>query len=164
MIVLITDTDRGMIKDIKLLFSLCEPDWQVLVCYTAEQCRAAVSHNPDLFILGTDLPDMSCVDLISKIRDDSDVPIVFVSNKSDHSLLIAAFDAGVNDYIIKPLNKPLFMARLRAVLRRYQWDHNTKNDDLNKNDMFSNLLNFNIFSGNKGKTKINKNGILKYAR
>jgi two-component system KDP operon response regulator KdpE len=163
MIVLITDTDREMIKELKLLFSLCEPDWQILVCYTAEQCLAAISHNPNLYILGMKLPDMSCVDLISKIRDNSDVPIVTVSNMSDESYLIAAFDAGVNDYIIKPLNKPLFMARLRAVLRRYRWDHSTKNDDFNCHS-FSSLPGFKSFAVKEGKAEMNKNVILKYVR
>ena len=163
MTVLITDTDRGMIKDIKLLFNLCEPDWQVLVCYSAEQCLTAVSHCPDLYIIGLDLPDMAGFYLIEKIRNDSDIPIVAISNNSTESMLVKAFDSGANDYIVKPFNKPLFLARLRAFLRRYKWDNDAKKYELNNKLEFHDLLNLNIPTKSKKKIKINKKGVLKYA-
>jgi two-component system KDP operon response regulator KdpE len=164
MILLITDTDYGMIKDVKLLFSLCEPDWQVLICCSAQQCLAAVSHNPDLYIIGADLPDMTGFNLIEKIREDSDTPIIAVSNSNDEAMLVKALDSGANDYIVKPFNKQLFIARLKAAIRRYRWDKDAIESKLDNGQEFSDLSNLNVPVKSKKRTKINKKGVLKYAR
>jgi two-component system KDP operon response regulator KdpE len=149
--VLITDTNREFIKEIKLLFSLCEPDWQVLVCYSAQQCLSALSHYPDLFIIAMELPDMSGYDLVGKIRDDSDIPIIAISNIKNESSLVKAFDCGANDYIVRPFNKGIFLARLRAIIRRFQWDMKIKGGEFFPKQEDSNFLDFHAFIGNNEK-------------
>jgi DNA-binding response OmpR family regulator len=68
------------------------------------------------------LCDMSGLQLIDQIRDDSDIPVIFISSDKRTETLITAFDKGANDYIIKPCNKKILIARLNALVRRSNWD------------------------------------------
>jgi two-component system response regulator MtrA len=65
---------------------------------------------------------MSGLDLVKQIRDDSDVPVIVLSRNKDIHTLVKAFDLGANDYIVKPLNKQIFIARLKAIIRRSLWN------------------------------------------
>jgi DNA-binding response OmpR family regulator len=65
---------------------------------------------------------MSGFELIENIRDYSDVPIIFLSDDNDIQTLVRAFDAGANDYIVVPFNKVIFIARIKARIRRRDWD------------------------------------------
>lgn len=58
------------------------------------------------------------LDLIKQIRDDSDVPVIVLSDTNNIHTLVKAFDLGANDYIVKPLNKKIFIARLKSITRR----------------------------------------------
>jgi PleD family two-component response regulator len=56
------------------------------------------------------------------IRDDSDLPIILVSEDEDINMLIKAFDNGANDYFTVPFNANIFAAKLNAIVRRRTWD------------------------------------------
>jgi DNA-binding response OmpR family regulator len=81
---------------------------------------------PDVVILGMHLYDISSLDLLKKIRDDSDVPVIVLSDDKNMDTLVKAFNAGANDYIMKPFNKAIFIARLKALIRRRTWDIQVK--------------------------------------
>jgi DNA-binding response OmpR family regulator len=69
---------------------------------------------------------MSGLDLVEKIRDDSGVPIVILSHDKEIATLVKAFEAGANDYVLKPFNKQIFIARLKALVRRRMWNTQEK--------------------------------------
>ncbi len=75
-----------------------------------------------MLILGKDLYDVSGLELIELIRDDSDVPVIFLSDDKEIQTLLIAFYRGATDYIVKPFNENVFLARLKAVIRRKLWD------------------------------------------
>lgn len=79
-----------------------------------EQCAA---HPPDLVILDLGLPDMDGKELIQRLRDWSQLPIIVLSVRSDEEEKVRALDAGANDYVTKPFGISELMARIRAVLR-----------------------------------------------
>ena len=58
----------------------------------------AVSHNPDIVLLDLGLPDMDGIDIITKIRTWSNMPIIVVSARSEDTDKIDALDAGADDY------------------------------------------------------------------
>lgn len=90
--------------------------------HTAKDGTTAImdtlSYNPDVIILDLGLPDMDGVDLIRKIRDWSNVPIIVVSARSEDMDKVQALDAGADDYLTKPFSIDEFLARLRVALRR----------------------------------------------
>lgn len=72
---------------------------------------------PDLVILDLGLPDINGQEVIRRLREWSQVPIIVLSVRSDESEKVAALDAGANDYVTKPFGISELMARIRAVLR-----------------------------------------------
>lgn len=82
-----------------------------------EAIKATLSQKPDIIILDLGLPDMSGVEVIKRIREWSQIPIIILSVRSDESDKIKAFDSGANDYVTKPFGIGELMARIRASLR-----------------------------------------------
>lgn len=78
----------------------------------------AASHNPDIVLLDLGLPDIDGVEVISRIRSWSNVPIIVISARSEDSDKIDALDAGADDYLTKPFSVDELLARLRATQRR----------------------------------------------
>ena len=78
----------------------------------------AASRNPDLIMLDRGLPDIDGVEVISKIRGWSAVPIIVISARTEDSDKIGALDAGADDYLTKPFSVEELLARVRASLRR----------------------------------------------
>ena len=79
---------------------------------------AATSHNPDIILLDLGLPDMDGVDIISRVRMWSNVPIIVISARSEDADKIGALDAGADDYLTKPFSVEELLARLRVTQRR----------------------------------------------
>ena len=79
----------------------------------------AVSHNPDIVLLDLGLPDMDGIDIITKIRTWSNMPIIVVSARSEDTDKIDALDAGADDYLTKPFDMDELIARIVSLIRRY---------------------------------------------
>ena len=71
-----------------------------------------------LVLLSAELPDRDGLDCVKELRETSGLPIVVVSARSESGAVVAALDAGADDYLAKPLDPDELMGRLRAVLRR----------------------------------------------
>jgi two-component system, OmpR family, KDP operon response regulator KdpE len=72
---------------------------------------------PDLIVLDLGLPDMSGLDLLRRIRDASNVPIVVLSNTDAVRTKVEALEAGASDFVTKPFNVEEVAARLQVALR-----------------------------------------------
>lgn len=70
-----------------------------------------------LIILDIDLPDIDGISICKKIRETSDIPIIFFTAKNRVNEKVKGLDAGANDYITKPVEVPELLARVRAHLR-----------------------------------------------
>jgi two-component system KDP operon response regulator KdpE len=73
---------------------------------------------PDLVILDLGLPDLDGVDVITRLRARSAVPILVLSGRSDSADKVEALDAGADDYVTKPFGMDELLARLRVMERR----------------------------------------------
>ncbi len=80
----------------------------------------ALDSRPDLVILDLGLPDVDGTQVLSMLRAVSDVPVIIASARDDDPSLVAALDAGADDYVIKPYTTAQLEARIRAVLRRVE--------------------------------------------
>lgn len=79
---------------------------------------AAVVTHPDLILLDLGLPDMDGVEVIKRIREWSQVPIIVLSIRDRESDKVKAIDAGADDYLSKPFGVAELKARIRGALRR----------------------------------------------
>ena len=80
--------------------------------------RAAYLRQPDLVVMEAQLPDMDGWELCRRLRDLSDMPIVFLSAMSSAREVVQGFEAGADDYVAKPYDDDELLARIRARLLR----------------------------------------------
>lgn len=84
----------------------------------AEGLDAVVKQKPDLVLLDLNLPDGYGLDVLKKIREFSEVPVIVLSVKDKEADKIELLEGGADDYITKPFGMGELLARIRAVLRR----------------------------------------------
>ena len=82
-----------------------------------EGLNAAATPRPDLIILDLGLPDLSGVDVIRRVREWTQIPIVVLSAHDREEEKVDALDAGADDYVTKPFGARELLARVRAALR-----------------------------------------------
>ncbi|WP_323960958.1 response regulator [Arthrobacter sp. JZ12] len=84
----------------------------------AAALAAASEHRPDLVILDLGLPDLDGVEVITRLRAWTQVPILVLSARHGPEDKVEALDAGADDYVTKPFGLEELLARLRAAERR----------------------------------------------
>jgi two-component system KDP operon response regulator KdpE len=77
----------------------------------------ARTHKPDLLIVDLGLPDRNGMEVIRDVRSWSRVPIIVLSARTDEADIVAALDAGADDYVTKPFGARELSARLQVALR-----------------------------------------------
>jgi two-component system KDP operon response regulator KdpE len=75
---------------------------------------------PDAIVLDLSLPDLSGLDVLRRLREWSQIPVLILSVRGGEADKIAALDAGADDYLTKPFGGGELLARLRVLLRRAQ--------------------------------------------
>jgi len=95
-----------------------------VICFeSADGFRPNVSSGEvDLLLLDWHLPGQSGLDLTRQLRqtDRNPLPIIVVTTQDDEEHMVEALDAGADDYLVKPVSRAELLARVRAVLRRFQ--------------------------------------------
>lgn len=77
-----------------------------------------VRTEPDVVLLDLGLPDIDGLKVLAMLRGVSTVPVIVITARDDDPTIVAALDAGADDYVIKPFGLDHVAARIRAVLRR----------------------------------------------
>jgi len=77
-----------------------------------------VRTEPDVVLLDLGLPDIDGLKVLAMLRGVSPVPVIVITARDDDATIVAALDAGADDYVVKPFGVDHVSARIRAVLRR----------------------------------------------
>ena len=80
--------------------------------------EAIKARAPDLAILDVKMPRMDGLELLRRIRQDSDLPVIFLTSKDDEVDELIGLNLGADDYVTKPFSQRLLGGRVKAVLRR----------------------------------------------
>lgn len=131
--ILIVDDETDIIELISLFLS--KEGYEIITCQRGDLVTDLVqSQQPDLIILDVLLPGMDGIDVCRSIRKISNVPILFVSAKSDDLDVILGLGVGGDDYIPKPFSPSQLVARVKAHLRRSLMSDAQAKDDILKVD------------------------------
>ncbi|HSP55192.1 MAG TPA: response regulator transcription factor [Dehalococcoidia bacterium] len=119
--VLVVDDEPDVIEVVNLCFGLRWPEADVLSAKCGEDALRSLERDPpDLVLLDIVLPGIDGFEVCREIRRISDVPIVMVSARDSEVDKVRGLEMGADDYITKPFSHLELLARVRAVLRRYQ--------------------------------------------
>lgn len=80
------------------------------------------SNRPDLILLDLMLPGMPGLDVLKRVRAESDVPVIVLSAKDSEADIVAALEMGADDYLTKPYSIRELLARIRVAMRRASAD------------------------------------------
>ena len=115
--ILIIDDEEPTVQLISILLE--KRGFEPIKAYRAEEgLRKAYRHQPDLVLLDIMMPDMDGWEVCKRLREMSDVPIIFLTARSDVKDIVRGLELGSDDYIVKPYDNDELIARVRAHLRR----------------------------------------------
>lgn len=115
--VLVIDDDDSTVQLISLLLE--RRGYEVIKASRAEEgLRKAYRTHPDLVLLDIMMPDMDGWEVCRRLRELSDVPIIFLSARTETKDVVRGLEMGADDYILKPYDNDELIARVRAHLRR----------------------------------------------
>lgn len=94
-------------------------NYHVFEAETGQQGLAEIaSRRPAVILLDLGLPDMDGLEVLKRLREWSEAPVLVLSVRDDEAGKVAALDAGAEDYVTKPFSTPELLARLRAAQRK----------------------------------------------
>ena len=122
-------------KDIKILLVDDEPDVIEIIRYNLEQegynvktasngkeaLQKAQKNTPHLIIMDVMMPEMDGIEACEELRSDptfNDTIIMFLTARGEDYSYVAAFDAGADDYVTKPIKPKIIVSKVKALLRR----------------------------------------------
>ena len=154
--ILIVDDDNNIAELISLY--LVKECFETLIVNDGESALAAVeSFQPNLMLLDIMLPGMDGYEVCQEIRKSSNVPIIMLSAKGEVFDKVLGLKIGADDYIMKPFDSNELVARVRAVLRRFQPVTQTAVTDSSRSGEFVEYSNLNINLTNYTVTYCGKN-------
>jgi two-component system KDP operon response regulator KdpE len=101
-------------------------DYQVHEAETGQQGLMEIaSRRPAIVLLDLGLPDLGGLEVLKRLREWSEAPVLVLSVRDDEQGKVAALDAGAEDYVTKPFSTPELLARLRAAQRKIRPEEET---------------------------------------
>ena len=116
-VVALVDDDRNILTTLSI--ALQAEGYATRVYSDGEAALDALRSNPpDLAVFDIKMPRMDGMELLQKLRETSDLPVIFLTSKDQEEDEEAGLAMGADDYIAKPFSQRLLLARIRAILRR----------------------------------------------
>jgi two-component system response regulator ChvI len=113
----LVDDDRNILTSVSMTL---EAEGYVVRTYSdgAEALRGMTANPVDLAILDIKMPRMDGLELLERLRKQSELPVIFLTSKDDEVDELMGLRMGADDYIKKPFSQRLLIERIRALLRR----------------------------------------------
>ncbi len=116
--ILAVDDDADIVNMVKV--TLEQAGYEVMTAGDGNQgCELARKYQPHLIILDVMMPGGNGIMATVRIRQESNVPILMLSAKAEGSDRVLGLEAGADDYLVKPFYQQELLARVKALLRRY---------------------------------------------
>ncbi len=116
--ILVVDDNEFVLRPLSRY--LTEEGYRVLEARTGDEALSKVDDLVDLVVLDVMMPGLSGIEVLEKLRQsysDEELPVIMATASSGSEQIVQAFELGANDYITKPLDFPVVLARLKTRLR-----------------------------------------------
>lgn len=116
-VIALVDDDRNILTSVSIAL---QSEGFVTRLYSDGEAalKAFGEKEPDLAVLDVKMPRMDGMELLRRLREKSDLPVIFLTSKDDELDEALGLAMGADDYIAKPFSQRLLIARIRAILRR----------------------------------------------
>lgn len=116
--ILICDDDKDIVNALKIF--LTDPNHRIFEAFNGKEAVELIEKEEiHIVLLDIMMPELDGISAMMKIREKSNVPIIFITAKSEDSDKIMGLTVGADDYITKPFNPIEVSARVKSQLRRY---------------------------------------------
>lgn len=116
----LVDDDRNILTSVSI--ALQAEGYTTRLYSDPEAALKALLENPaDLAVFDVKMPRMDGVELLRRVREKSQMPVIFLTSKTDELDEALGLAMGADDYIAKPFSQRLLIARIRAILRRAEY-------------------------------------------
>src|SRR3954467_11600603 len=113
----LVDDDRNILTSVSI--ALQAEGFATRLYSDGETALKALAGNPpDLAVLDVKMPRMDGMELLRRLRETSDLPVIFLTSKDEEIDEALGLSLGADDYVTKPFSQRLLIARIRAILRR----------------------------------------------
>src|ERR1700691_780389 len=113
----LVDDDKNILASVTMLLE--QEGYTVRTFADRVAALAGLSSSPpDLAILDIKMPRMDGLELLRRLRQNGDLPVIFLTSKDEEIDELMGLNAGADDYIRKPFSQRLLLERVKAVLRR----------------------------------------------
>jgi two-component system KDP operon response regulator KdpE len=117
--VLIIEDDKRITEIVSIAFKIRWPECKLLIAGNGEDgIRQVERELPDIVVLDLGLPDISGFEVLKSIRLFSAIPVIILTVMSDKEDIIKGLELGADDYMVKPFDQLVLLARIKAILRR----------------------------------------------
>jgi two-component system KDP operon response regulator KdpE len=131
--ILVVDDEPRMVQMIGMNLKL--EGYEVISAPDGYQALSKVTKEmPDLVLLDIMMPEMDGYETLKRIREDSSVPVIFLSVKAEEPDRVRGLDLGADDYITKPFSPRELVSRIKAVLRRVGPENVVKKSEIRVDD------------------------------
>jgi two-component system response regulator ChvI len=111
------DDDQNIVTSVSI--ALEQQGWSVKSFHDGETGLQGITKDePDLVVLDIKMPRMNGIEVLKKLRETSNLPVIFLTSKDDEIDEIIGLKMGADDYITKPFSQNLLIARIQTLLRR----------------------------------------------
>ncbi len=116
---LIVDDDQSIVEAVTIGLQFQWQDAEVITAKDGEQgVELFFDESPDVTLLDVNMPGMSGYEVLQRIRELSDAPVVMLTARGDEMSKVKGLEMGADDYLVKPFSHLELFARIKAVLRR----------------------------------------------
>ncbi|HGM3507857.1 TPA: response regulator transcription factor [Clostridioides difficile] len=142
--ILLVEDDLSLIYGLE--FSIQKSGFSIDIARTVKEAMQMYEEkNYDLLLLDVSLPDGNGFQICEKVREVSNIPIIFLTASDEEVNVVMGLDMGGDDYITKPFKLNELISRIKALLRRYNVANNVT--ELSSNNITIKLLENRVFKG-----------------
>ncbi|HBJ94788.1 MAG TPA: DNA-binding response regulator, partial [Hyphomonadaceae bacterium] len=113
----LVDDDENIVESLKMFFEA--EGYKVRTYPDGQTALTALTETPpDLVVLDVKMPKMDGMEVLRRLRQTSDIPVIFLTSKDEEIDEVIGFNIGADDFVRKPCSNRLLSERVKAVLRR----------------------------------------------